>query len=426
MTSAPSTTEQENIMESEHKLGGQRSLTVVSGPLAGYAAGFRQALIAQGYARRTIGDQMSMMAHLSRWLEAGGLDVTALQSAAEIDRFFAERRAGGYRTRVSRGALSGLFGFLSDHEIIGAPAEPATGPVGRLLAEYRLYLRDERGAAPGTIRGFTACATMFLQSAVAPGRQPGEALSGLSAADITRFVARWARSRSHAYSKSMVSALRSLMRFLHVAGYIPRPLDTAVPSVPGWQAVRRPHRVSGREITAILAACDRESARGRRDYAILMLLARLGLRAAEVAAIRLGDIDWRQGVLTVRGKGSALDELPVPADVGAAMADYVRRGRPRTSSRLLFVSVRAPFAGLSPESVGSAVKRACEQAGLTGFGPHRLRHAVACQLQRDGASLEEIGQLLRQRDPRTTARYATVDAAALTALARPCPEGSAR
>jgi integrase/recombinase XerD len=211
-------------MESEHKLGGQRSLTVVCGPLAGYAAGFRQALIAQGYARRTIGDQMSMMAHLSRWLEAGGLDVKALQSAAEIDRFFAERRAGGYRTRVSRGALSGLFGFLSDHEIIGAPAEPATGPVGRLLAEYRLYLRDERGAAPGTICGFTACAAMFLQSAVAPGRQPGEALSGPSAADITRFVARWARSRSHAYSRSMVSALRSLMRFLHVAGYIPRPL----------------------------------------------------------------------------------------------------------------------------------------------------------------------------------------------------------
>ena len=129
--------------------------------------------------------------------------------------------------------------------------------------------------------------------------------------------------------------------------------------------------------------------------------------------IRLGDIDWRQGVLTVRGKGSALDELPVPADVGAAMADYVRHGRPRSSSRLLFVSVRAPFAGLSPESVGSVVQRACGQAGLDRFGPHRLRHAVACQLQRDGASLEEIGQLLRQRDPRTTARYATVDAAAL-------------
>ena len=268
---------------------------------------------------------------------------------------------------------------------------------------------------------------MFLDAVAVPGNQPGEALGGLSAADVTRFVAGWARSRSHAYSKSMVSALRSLLRFLHAAGYIGRPLDTAVPAVPGWTPVRRPRRVSGREIAAILAACDRESARGRRDYAILMLLTRLGLRAAEVAGIRLGDVDWRQGVLTVRGKGSALDELPVPADVGAAMANYVRHGRPRTSSRLLFVSVRAPFAGLSAASVGSVVRRACGQAGLTGlFGPHRLRHAVACQLQHDGASLEEIGQLLRQRDPRTTARYATVDAAALAVLARPCPEGSAR
>jgi integrase/recombinase XerD len=413
-------------MGSEHKRGGQRPPTVVSGPLAGYSAGFRQALIAQGYARRTIGDQMSMMAHLSRWLQAEGLDVEALQSAAEIDRFFAERRASGCQTRVSSVALAGLLGFLRDREIIGSATRPVTGPGGRVLAEYRVYLSDERGAAAGTVRGFTACAAMFLEAIAAPGKPLGEVLDGLAAADITRFVAGWARSRSHAYSKSMVSALRSLLRFLHVAGYIARPLDTAVPAVPGWQPVRKPHRVSGRETAAVLAACDRESARGRRDYAILMLLARLGLRAAEVAGIRLGDIDWRQGVLTVRGKGSVLDELPVPADVGAAMADYVRHGRPRSSSRLLFVSVRAPFAGLSPESVGSVVQRACGQAGLAGFGPHRLRHAVACQLQRDGASLEEIGQLLRQRDPRTTARYATVDADALVSLARPCPEGGAR
>lgn len=413
-------------MGSERKQGGQRSPTVVSGPLAGYSAGFRQALIAQGYARRTIGDQMSLMAHLSRWLQAEGLDVKALQSAAEIDRFFAERRASGCRTRVSSMALAGLLAFLRDREIIGPTTRPVTGPADRVLAEYRLYLSDERGAAGGTIRGFTACAAMFLKAVAVPGKPPGEVLEGLSAADITRFVAGWARSRSHAYSKSMVSALRSFLRFLHVAGYVARPLDTAVPAVPGWQPVREPHRVSGRETAAVLAGCDRESARGRRDYAILMLLARLGLRAAEVAGIRLGDIDWRQGVLTVRGKGSALDELPVPADIGAAMADYVRHGRPRSSSRLLFVSVRAPFAGLSPESVGSVVQRACGQAGLDGFGPHRLRHAVACQLQRDGASLEEIGQLLRQRDPRTTARYATVDADALISLARSCPEGGAR
>jgi integrase/recombinase XerD len=413
-------------MESERKLGGQRSPTVVSGPLAGYSADFRQALIDRGYARRTIGDQMSMMAHLSRWLQHQCLDVTALQSAAEIDRFFAERRACGCRTRISNVALAGLLAFLREREIIGPVTKPLDDPAERLLAEYRVYLSDERGTAASTIRGFTACAAMFLDAIAVSGKSFDETLNELSAAGITRFVAGWARSRSHAYGKSMVSALRSLLRFLHVAGYIARPLDTAVPAVPGWEPVREPHRVSGREITAVLAACDRESARGCRDYAILMLLVRLGLRAAEVAGIRIGDIDWQQGVLAVRGKGSTLDELPLPSDVGAAMAGYVRHGRPRSGSRLLFVSVRAPFEGLSPESVGSVVHRACGQAGLDRFGPHRLRHAVACQLQRDGASLEEIGQLLRQRDPRTTARYAAVDAAALTALARPCPEGAAR
>jgi site-specific recombinase XerD len=413
-------------MGSEHRRGGRRSPTVVNGPLAGYAAGFRQALIAQGYSRRTISDQMSMVAHLSRWLHAEGLKVEALQSTAEIDRFFEERRASGHLVRVSSGALTGLLGFLRDRQVIGSPVEPVTAPVDRLLAEYRVYLREERGAAAGTIRGFTSCAAMFLRAAVASGERLDEALGGLSAADVTRFVAGWARSRSHAYSKSMVSALRSLLRFLHVAGYIAQPLAASVPAVPGWTPVREPHMVSGQEIAAVLAACDRESARGRRDYAILLLLTRLGLRAVEAAGIRLGDIDWRQGVLTVRGKGNALAELPVPVDVGAAMADYVRHGRPRSQSQLLFVSVRAPFAGLSSDSVGSAVKRACEQAGLSGFGPHRLRHAVACQLLRDGASLAEIGQLLRQRDPRTTARYATVDAGALTGLARPCPQGGAR
>lgn len=311
--------EQEKVTESECKLGGQRSPTVVSGPLAGYSAGFRQALIDQGYARRTIGDQMSMVAHLSRWLQCQCLDVRALQSAAEIDRFFAERRACGCQTRISSVALAGLLAFLREREIIGSVTKPLDSPAERLLAEYRVYLSDERGTAASTIRGFTACAAMFLDAIAVSGKSLDETLNELSAAGITRFVGGWARSRSHAYGKSMVSALRSLLRFL-------------------------------------------------------------------------------------------------PSDVGAAMADYVRHGRPRSGSRLLFVRVRAPFEGLSPESVGSVVHRACGQAGLARFGPHRLRHAVACQLQRDGASLEEIGQLLRQRDPRTTARGSALFLSTVVAL----------
>ncbi len=412
-------------MESERKVGGRRSPTTVSGPLAGYASDFRRSLGSQGYARRTIDTQMRVTAHLSRWLAAGDQTVEALRSAAVIDRFFAERRVQGQGEAVSGKALAPLLGFLRDRQVIGPPAaaEAAT-PAGRLLAGYRTYLQEERGAAASTIRGFTACAAEFLR--VLPAERAEEAVAGLSAADVITFVAGWAASRSPAYSKSMVSALRSLLRFLHVAGYLPNPLAGSVPAVPGWEVVTRPHAVTGQEITAVLAACDRRAARGRRDYAILMLLTRLGLRAGEVAAIRIDDIDWRQGLLTVRGKGNTLAELPVPVDVGEAMADYLRHGRPPCSSRHLFVSVRAPFAGLSADSIGSAVRRACSGAGLAGFGPHRLRHAVACQLLRDGAALAEIGQHLRQRDPRTTARYAAVDVTALAALARPCPQGAAR
>jgi site-specific recombinase XerD len=397
---------------------------VVTGPLAEYAAGFRQSLIAQGYARRTISVQMSLMAHLSRWLEAEGLTVEALRSAVDIDRFFAERRAQGHDRAVSGKALTALLAFLRKCKVVGPPVARPSSPIEHLLAEYRIHLRQERGAVAGTVRGFTACAARFLRAVLATG--PEEALAGLSAAEITTFVSGWAASRSPAYSKSMVSALRSLLRFLHAAGYIPHPLAGAVPSVPGWRVVGQPHVVTGGEVAAVLAACDRDSARGRRDYAILLLLSRLGLRASEVAGIGLDDVAWRQGLLMVRGKGNTRAELPVPVDVGEAMADYLRYGRPRSPSRRLFLSVRAPFAGLSAESIGSAVERACSDAGLDGFGPHRLRHAVACQLLREGASLTEIGQHLRQRDPRTTARYAAVDLDALAGLARPCPQGAAR
>jgi site-specific recombinase XerD len=178
-------------------------------------------------------------------------------------------------------------------------------------------------------------------------------------------------------------------------------------------------------VAALLASCDRRSAAGRRDYAILMLLSRLGLRAGEVAAIELGDVDWRTGELAVRGKGSRREQLPLPADVGEALADYVQYGRPRCAGRPLLVILRAPYTRLSRKQVLATVHRACQRAGLPVFGAHRLRHAVACDLLRRGASLAEVGQLLRHRDERTTAIYAKVDLGALRGLARPCPAAGA-
>jgi len=194
--------------------------------------------------------------------------------------------------------------------------------------------------------------------------------------------------------------------------------------VPGWKPVRPVRAVTGQQMAALLACCDRHTAIGRRDYAIVLLLTRLGLRASEVAGITLADIDWRQGVVRVRGKGNILAQLPLPADVGEAMVDYLRCGRVRCDSPHLFVRTKAPFTHLAGTGIAAVVQRACRRAGLPEVGPHRLRHAVAAQLRREGASLSEIAQLLRHQDERTTARYAADDVEALAALARPCPDGA--
>jgi site-specific recombinase XerD len=222
--------------------------------------------------------------------------------------------------------------------------------------------------------------------------------------------------------QALVCAVRSLLGFLHVTGKIPEPLAAAVPTAPGRRAVSLPRGLAPGQAAALLASCDRDDAAGRRDYAILLLLARMGLRAGEVVGLTLDDIDWHAGELTVRGKGDDHALLPLPADVGEAIVSYLRHGRARTSDRRLFITVRAPFAGLARNTcICTIVRQACRRAGLEPFGPHRLRHAVACDLLADGASLEEIGQLLRHRSQRATQIYAKADIAALRALARPCP-----
>jgi integrase/recombinase XerD len=410
-------------MVSDARGSGIRPPAVATGPLAEQADEFRRFLVDQGYARGTIGALMSLTAHISQWLDDQGSAVDALGSAAEVEHFFAERRAQGYRARLSPRALAPLLGFLRDRHVIQAAAAPAAAPTEVVLEEYRDYLRHERGAAASTVVNFAKYAATFLDAL--PGQGLVETLGALTAADVVRFVAGWASTRSSASGQAMVYALRSFLRFLHAAGYLPRPLAQAVPTVPGWKRARPPHGVTSQEMTALLAACDRGSATGLRDYAIMLLLTRLGLRAAEIAGISLGDIDWQQGVLTVRGKGNSVAELPLPADVGEAMAGYVRHGRVPCRSPRLFLRARAPFTGLGPTGIADVVRRACDRAGLPGFGPHRLRHAVACHLLRDGASLTEIGQLLRHRDERATARYAAVDVDALAELAMPCPQGAA-
>jgi len=305
-----------------------------------------------------------------------------------------------------------------------APVPVATveGPLEEVLAEYRRYLLVERRLSQHTaLDAYGPAARLFLAGREGPD---GLGLQRLCAADVSMFLARECPKRSVSGARDLVCALRSFLRFLHLAGLTEVPLVWAVPSVADLRDRTLPRGLDSAAVKKLLASCDRRTLIGRRDYAILLLLSRLGLRAGEVAAIRLHDIDWRSGLLLVRGKGSRHDELPLPVDIGEAIVSYLRR-RPRCECRAVFLRVTAPRAGLNRSTVGWVVRAACDRAGLPRVGAHRLRHTAATEMLRHGASLSEIGQVLRHREQKTTAIYAKVDRAALRALARPWPGGAA-
>lgn len=406
----------------EQARGGRRraghpTRTTVSGPLAAYADRFREDLAEKGYHPQVIGRHVGLMADLSRWLEEQHCSSDAL-SAEVVREFLLVRRSAGCRDLVSTGAVAPLLGFLRG--VGAAPEEgtpvPAT-PVDRLLLEFTDYLVRERGLSTASVNTYRHHARPFLAGLASP---LDAMLAELSAAQVTTFMVDHRGQWGTGTAKATVTALRALLRFLHASGRVPRSLASAVPAVAAWKLAPLPADVNPDHVAALLASCDRHSAGGRRDYAVLLLLSRLGLRAGEVAAIELADVDWRTGDLLVRGKGSRREHLPLPVDVGEALADYVQYGRPRCARRPLLVILRAPYTGLSRAHVLTVVHRACQRAGLPQFGAHRLRHSVACDLLRKGASLEEVGQVLRHRDERTTAVYAKVDLQALRGLARPC------
>jgi len=271
-----------------------------------------------------------------------------------------------------------------------------------LLAEFRTWLSRERGLSPVSVRCYVKQARAFL--AALPGAAE-EAVRGLDAGQVTAFMVDYCRDRNRWSAKALVTSLRSFLRFVHATGRTAVPLAGAVPA----------------EVERLLAGCDRETPVGRRDYAVLSLLARLGLRGAEAAGLQLDDIDWRAGEIAVCGKGSRVERLPLPAPAGEALADWLIEGRPRCESRAVFVTVRRPYRQLTPEAVRQVMGRACDRAGLARRGAHRLRHALATEMLRAGASLPEIGQVLRHRSQLSTSVYAKVDQNALRPLARPWP-----
>jgi integrase len=317
-----------------------------------------------------------------------------------------------------------LLGYLRELGVasLAVPAAPST-PTEVLIARYSLYLLQRRGVARSTVRNYVGVARVFL--ADRDRVRGGLALSELDGQAVSEFVLRESRRSSVGSAKCMVTRLRALLRFLHVDGEVEQDLAGAVPSVASWRLVSLVKALDDRSVQRLLARCDRRTRVGRRDFAILTLLSRLGLRAGELAALQLQDVDWRAGEVLIRGKGNRQERLPLPADVGEALAGWLERGRPRCDSVFVFTRLRAPLGGLSAGAVSQIVRRACGRAGLPMVGAHRLRHTAATEMLRAGGSLTEVGQVLRHRGRDVTSIYAKVDRRALAAVVQPWPGAAA-
>jgi integrase/recombinase XerD len=294
-----------------------------------------------------------------------------------------------------------------------------TGMFEELVEEYRGWLEAERALAPATVKYYVWAARLLMSES------DGRELQSLTLAEVNRFVVRQCSCFSLGHAKNLVAGLRSFLGYLYLEGLTDRQLAAAVPTPAGWHGTNLPRGLGAEALAALLAGGDDTTAVGRRDHAIVVMLARLGLRAGEVAALTLDDIDWSQGEIVVRGKGNRTEALPMPVDVGEALVGYLRNGRPQAPCRSLLLRAQPPLVGLSATSVGSVVRRACIRAGVPPVGAHRLRHSAATAMLRAGASLEEVGQVLRQRSSQVTALYARVDFVALRALALPWPGGAA-
>ncbi len=391
-------------------------------PVTALSKGFEEELRRQGYAPGTIWTHRKLLNELSDWLQGQQLAMGDL-SMAQVDRFMADRRAAGVRKLKTRKALGPLLAYLRMQGLAPA-AETAfeEGPVGEILNRYRQFLTMERGLVPVTALGYVNRLRPFLDRRMVAGDLD---LRDLTPADITSFVVTWCPCMNGGVAKLTITALRSFLGFLHFVGVTERSLVSAVPTVLRRRLAGLPKGLEPDQVRRLLAACDANTDVGCRDLAILTLLVRLGLRRSEVAGLGLDDIDWRAGTIRVRGKGNCHERLPLPPDVGARLAQYLRHARPADAlGRTVFVRHFAPYHALGSSRVSGIVADAARRAGLGRVHAHRLRHTAATELLRAGASLPEIGQLLRHRRAETTAIYAKVDWDSLRLIARPWPEGA--
>lgn len=398
------------------------SRVLITGPLAPFAGAYRAELKARGYTVRSAVNEQRQVARFSRWLEVAGCGAADL-NACRVEEFLGfQRREWRFRSQWSRPGLACLLDVLHGLGVLAEEDAPSVkSPEEVLLERFERYLLVERGLATGTVRGYVDRTRQFLSDVGGTG-----GLGGLTAAEVTSAVLRESGAVSVSTAQNFVASLKSFLRFCFIEGLAEVDLSEAALAVTGRRRSSLPQGISAADAKALLASCDRRGALGRRDYAVIVTLLRLGLRRAEVAGLRLDDIDWRAGEVVVRGKGSREDRLPLPADVGEAIAGYLRRGRPPTDYREVFLQARAPYEPMAAGTVASTVRRACQRAGVAEVGSHRLRHTMACDMVAAGVPLTQVAQVLRHRSLQTTAVYACVDLERLRLLAAPWPGGAQR
>lgn len=393
------------------------------GPLGIHVDLFAKQLLKEGHCRQSAWRNLHVVCDFSHWLARKGLNLHELDERT-VEQYLKFRVRYRHPFVSDRATLNRLLTVLRETNAIAPIPSKVLGPLEQIEEDFYRYLIQERGLARVSVSRHLPTVRQFLREVCPQGRR---CISRLVAADITKFVERHAHDHGPRSAQMMCWTLRAFTRYLQYRGNISANLSNSVPTVRRWKLASLPTHLQPKQIERVLGACDRQNPIGLRDYAVLMLLARLGLRANEISQLTLDDLDWQSGQLTVQGKGGQRALLPLPVDVGAAIADYLQRSRPRSDSRRVFLRDLAPHVGFASSSAISVIaSTALTRAGIDDVqrkGAHLFRHSLATQLLRAGASLMQIGQVLRHENMDSTRIYAKVDIRALRTLALPWPGG---
>jgi site-specific recombinase XerD len=392
------------------------------GPLAEYVNAYTTLIQGRGYSVISVQTQIQLIRRFGHWLQRRHIKIYALDEAM-VQRFLQSQQSACCARRGDAAALYRFLHMLREQGVT-RQKKPPLSPQQRLTTNYGRYLLDERGLTRASVVNYVPFIDQFLSARF---RRIPIKVSQLRAPDVTEFVRHQAHKLSPGRAQLLVSALRSFLRYLRHQGKITADLAACVPTVARWSFATLPKFLPAGTVQRVLQRNDSRTPVGRRNYAILLLLANLGLRACEIVALNLEDIDWENARITIRSKGGRWAQLPLPCAVGKALAAYLRYGRPHCSCRRVFIRDRAPRIGFANSiAISTLVMRALKRAGVDSArkGAHLFRHSLATDMIRQGASLDEIGELLRHQSPNTTAIYAKVDLPALRPLALPWPGGA--